>query len=287
MSFYISYVSNIKDRQIDNIFYYKEPFLFRYHKEKESLALDLKKENFIKELLNYIDLYEIGDFELVIPSEDVISLEKIIKTISKYLLKKDLSIGLLTRNKNYQKEYVDILDKYSITYTNFPIEKILKKVSNRVKAKPRPRNNDTLVCEAPRRIETSSIDRPLGAPTRSDLFLEKPFHEKLIDCLNESNKSNVEVYRAGGITRQVFSNIISNKNLIPKKDTIICLIIGMELNYIDAIDLLHSAGYTLSKSIVFDVVINKYLKKGIYDLLKINDELEERQCPLLGWKPRD
>ena len=74
--------------------------------------------------------------------------------------------------------------------------------------------------------------------------------------------------------------------MIPKKDTVICLIIGMELPFIDAMKLLESAGYALSKSIVFDVVVTKYLKKEIFDLDIINNELAERQCPLLGWKPR-
>ena len=109
----------------------------------------------------------------------------------------------------------------------------------------------------------------------------------MIGFLIESGKSNVEVYTKGGISRQVFSKIISTPNFIPRKDTIISLIIGMELCYSDAIELLNSAGYTLSRSLVFDSVIIKYLKKRIYDLDIINDELNERQCPLLGWKPRD
>ena len=61
----------------------------------------------------------------------------------------------------------------------------------------------------------------------------------------------------------------------------------MELNYIDGINLLKCAGYALSNSIISDIVVMKYLKRGIYNLDAINDELDERGCSLLGWKPRD
>ena len=128
--------------------------------------------------------------------------------------------------------------------------------------------------------------KPHSKADKTGLVLEESFNTRLIRLLIESGKSNVEVYEKGGISRQVFSKVISTKDMIPKKDTVICLIIGMELNYIDATSLLESAGYALSKSIVFDAVVMKYLKREEFDLRIINNELEERNCPLLGWKPR-
>ena len=75
--------------------------------------------------------------------------------------------------------------------------------------------------------------------------------------------------------------------MIPKKDTIICLILGLELPLSEGQDLLKSAGYTLSRSIMLDSVVMKYINHGIYDYNDINIELNERGCPLLGWKPRE
>lgn len=117
--------------------------------------------------------------------------------------------------------------------------------------------------------------------------MDKPFVDILIDFLNESGKNSVDVYTKGGITRQVFSKILCNRDSVPRKDTVICLTIGLELNLEKAKLLITAAGYALSKSIVSDAVVMKYLRKGIFDLDMINDELESRQCALLGWKPRE
>ncbi len=97
----------------------------------------------------------------------------------------------------------------------------------------------------------------------------------------------LEIYKKAGISKQVFSKIISDKDMIPTKLTVIALCIGLELTLRDANELMNAAGYSLSHSIVLDVIIIRYLRREIYDLDLINQELYEHGCPLLGWKPRD
>ncbi|MCR5491394.1 MAG: hypothetical protein K6F32_04630 [Bacilli bacterium] len=104
--------------------------------------------------------------------------------------------------------------------------------------------------------------------------------------MQKSKKTNVEIYTGGGITRQVFSKIISSEDYEPKKGTIICLIVGMELCLDDALDLLNAAGFTLSHSIVGDCIVEDFIKKGEFDLNSINLALDEYGVPPLGWKPR-
>ena len=113
------------------------------------------------------------------------------------------------------------------------------------------------------------------------------FSEKLLDYIIKSGMSNVEVYNASWISRQVFSNLISGKIQVPSKATIFCLIIGLKLNIKDAYDLLNSAGYTFSPSILLDVIVKDYVDKKEFNMWKINDELDKHQLPILGWKPRE
>lgn len=116
---------------------------------------------------------------------------------------------------------------------------------------------------------------------------DKSFREKLIQYINRSGKSNADIYKCAGITKQVYSKIISSESYEPKKTTIICLIIGLKLDMDDALDLLNAAGYTLSRSKVLDLVIMDAIESKQYDIIKINESLLNANCPLIGWNPRD
>ncbi len=292
MSFYISYAQSIRTRKAPHIFYLKDDVL-RMLSGKEEVEIG-KSENPIVTALEYIKSNNISDSEIFIPSLSERQLDEGCEAISSYLLENDDSIGVLTNNPNFRLDYAWLIDKYGITYS-IPFEKPSLGIPER-KRKPKSRKilretEDTpFVLEEHYQplIRSCSPRAPLpDDDLESGLSLDEPFNAKLFKLLNESGKSNAEVYTKGGITRQVFSNILIKKDSIPRKDTVICLIIGMELNYVDALNLLGCAGYTLSKSIVSDVVVMKYLKRGIYDIDLINAELDERGCSLLGWKPRN
>lgn len=291
MSFYISYTKNFKTRKTPHTFYFEEGVLCMFSiASNTSISIAFSSgANPIETVLKYIQTNNIKDSEICISFLSENLLDEACKLISKYLYENDDSIGLITDDENYRSHYSNIINKYGITYSGQRKKQAFyrpKETSSQKKVafldveEIEEEINKPTKVYAPRRV------KPEGE-NKSGLMMDEPFNTKLVNLLNESGKTNVEVYTNGGISRQVFSNILSKKDFIPKKDTVICLIIGMELNYADAISLLASAGYTLSKSIVFDVVVMKYLKKGIYDYNVINSELDERGCSLLGWKPRE
>ena len=295
MSFYLSYARNIKRRKAPHVFYFKDAVLYtllgKY--EVELANLGGNDENPVLLVLNYIKSNNIYDSEILLPLIGEELLDEACDVISKYLLENDDSIGILTNNPNFREDYSWILDKYGITYS-IPREKPTRGVPavvKKTKPKKKPIYADAGIIETEGSFKTLKVCAPKRPESEDDLesglVMDEPFNTKFVKLLNESGKTNVEVYTKGGITRQVFSNILSKKDFIPRKDTVICLIIGMELNYVDGINLLACAGYALSKSIVSDVVVMKHLKRGEHDLDAINDELDERGCSLLGWKPRE
>ena len=292
MSFYISYAQSIRKRKVPHIFYLKDDALCMFS-GKEEVEIG-KSENSIISVLEYIKSNNISDSEILMPLLSEKQLDEGCEAISSYLLENDDSIGILTSNPNFRIDYAWLIDKYGITYS-IPFEKPSLGIPER-KRKPKSRKILKQTKDIPFVLEehyqplmkSCAPKAPLpDDDLESGLSLDEPFNAKFFKLLNESGKSNAEVYTKGGITRQVFSNILIKKDSIPRKDTVICLIIGMELNYVDALNLLGCAGYTLSKSIVFDAVVMKYLKRGIYDIDLINAELDERGCSLLGWKPRN
>ena len=114
-----------------------------------------------------------------------------------------------------------------------------------------------------------------------DIFVEDTFVVKLFELIDKKGLKDPDVYKKANIDRKLFSKIRSNDNYNPSKKTAIALSIALELSYNQTQDLLGRAGYTLSKSNKFDLVIEACIKKGIYNIFEINNILYSFDLPLL------
>ncbi|MEH7114131.1 hypothetical protein V7124_17355 [Neobacillus niacini] len=100
------------------------------------------------------------------------------------------------------------------------------------------------------------------------------FHQTLFRFIDIKGVSDSDVYNRAGIDRRHFSKIRSNPEYKPKKNTVIALALALELTKKETEKLLSSAGYTLSDSDTFDLVIQFCLEKKIYDFYHINQALD-------------
>lgn len=112
----------------------------------------------------------------------------------------------------------------------------------------------------------------------------RTFVDYLIDYINKSGMSNVEIYKRANLSKSVFSATISNRDRIPKKSTVIALAVALKLNLKETERLLMKAGYTFSNGIVGDLVVVYFINKNNYDIDEINLVLYELKQPLLGSK---
>ena len=142
-------------------------------------------------------------------------------------------------------------------------------------------------------IQTNSIqytakERFTPAPCESflkksiDIELEETFCEKLFKIIDKKGLDDIEVYKKANINRKLFSKIKSDKDYNPSKKTVIAFVIALKLNLKEADELLNSAGYSLSKSHVFDVIIEYFIKNKKYDIYEINATLFKYDLQLLG-----
>lgn len=103
----------------------------------------------------------------------------------------------------------------------------------------------------------------------------RSFNELLFSYIDRSGLLDSEVYKKVYIDRKLFSKIRCSKNYIPKKNNVIKLGLALSLDKVELNNLLSSAGYTLSTTNDFDLIIAFCVENNIYDLDIINNYLYE------------
>ena len=104
----------------------------------------------------------------------------------------------------------------------------------------------------------------------------------LLALIDARGMTDAEVYHRANISRQLFSKIRGNESYRPSKQTVVALAIALELDMSATQDLLARAGFTLSKSSKFDVIVRFFIERGIYDLFQLNEVLFAYDLPLVG-----
>ena len=123
--------------------------------------------------------------------------------------------------------------------------------------------------------DISSIDDNLTG-------LEDGFSTVLFKMIDARGLSDPECYRRANIDRKLFSKIRNNPDYHPRKDTVLAFCLALRLTPEESSTLLASAGYTLSNSIRRDVIVKYFLEKGIFDILRLNEVLFEKDEQPLG-----
>lgn len=204
------------------------------------------------------------------------ALKVAIDTISDFLLENDMTVYIVIFDrKAYQigeKLFSDIAayidDNYVDAHTDSRSERLRRM---------------QMLSEEP---EEETFGAPMAASARSldDALsqIDESFSEMLLRKIDEKGMTDAQCYKKANIDRKLFSKIRSDRLYKPSKPTAIAFAIALELPLDETKDMLMKAGFALSHSNKFDIIIEYFIEHGNYNVFEINEALFAFDQSLLG-----
>lgn len=230
-----------------------------------------------------------------------LALQIAVTEISAFLLENDLQVYLVVFGKEAYALSEKLFQSIS-TYIdeNYSQSKRLDVFESEGMAAFRPETERCIKASDARRTKDAAIysaqmmagcpDPSASAAAKMDMEdlgqllgnLDASFSETLLNLIDRTGKKDVEIYKKANVDRKLFSKIRNNRNYRPSKATALAFAFALELDLDATKDLIARAGFALSHSSKFDVIVEYFLVNKNYNVFELNTVLFAFDQPLLG-----
>lgn len=204
-----------------------------------------------------------------------LALQIAVREISSFLMENEMQVYLVV----FEKQSFELSEKLFKSVSSYIDENY---VSEKINAEYKMSNlrSYELLFEA---SDTPRYGTICNNPNLDGMLenLDKGFSETLLALIDRTGKKDSEIYKRANVDRKLFSKIRNNVNYKPSKTTAIAFAIALELNMDETNDLLSKAGFALSQSNKFDVIVRYFIENKKYDIFELNSVLFEFDQPLI------
>lgn len=112
--------------------------------------------------------------------------------------------------------------------------------------------------------------------------LDAGFSETLLQLIDRTGRKDSEIYKKANVDRKLFSKIRNNPGYRPSKTTAVAFAMALELDLDETQSLIGRAGYTLTHSSLFDIIVEYFIREKNYDINELNTVLFRYDQSLIG-----
>lgn len=224
-----------------------------------------------------------------------------VDTVAEFLMHNDMLVYLVVYNKNAlaagSKLFTDIAQYIDDNYVAEHSPYDSRRLNNSYESMPLPMTrflpDDDLqesavlepVCEQSEDTFdsiTNFFKSDDSLENVIDKTIDESFSDMLLRLIDERGMKDSECYKKANIDKRLFSKIRSNRNYKPSKPTVLAFCVALELPLAQTNEMLMKAGFALSHSNKFDIIVEYFIKQNNYNIFEINEALFAFDQSLLG-----